>query len=198
MVVWWYLWLFRSPGANACHRQISHHNKCLWCPGQVQSFQGAFSFDLVGRCTCIYKPSHDKTNKVACTPREGSDQPGHPPSLIRVFAVRMKKAWVLSYPVSVQRRLWSDWADAQADLSLRWAQSHFVGFVTRWLICIFCGVYVATVPKDLITDALCPLHWQSCQSCKTCQQLCHPSAWMNRMTRWMKAFIWITVQRNAS
>ena len=24
---------------------------------------------------------------------------------------------------------WSDWADAQADLSLRWAQSHFVGFV---------------------------------------------------------------------
>ena len=23
---------------------------------------------------------------------------------------------------------WSDWADAQADLSLRWAHSHFVGF----------------------------------------------------------------------
>ena len=32
-----------------------------------------------------------------------------------------------------QRRLWSDWADAQADLSLRWAHSHFVGFVTRRL-----------------------------------------------------------------
>ena len=27
------------------------------------------------------------------------------PSLIRVFAVRMKKAWVLSYPLSAQRRL---------------------------------------------------------------------------------------------
>ena len=26
-----------------------------------------------------------------------------------VFAVRMKKAWVLSYPLSAQRRLWSDW-----------------------------------------------------------------------------------------
>ena len=24
---------------------------------------------------------------------------------------------------------WSDWADAKADLSLRWAHSHFVGFV---------------------------------------------------------------------
>ena len=38
----------------------------------------------------------------------------------------MKKAWVLSYPLSAQRRLWSDWADTQADLSLRWAHSHFV------------------------------------------------------------------------
>ena len=32
-----------------------------------------------------------------------------------------------------QRRLWSDWADAQADLSLHWAHSHFVGFVMRRL-----------------------------------------------------------------
>ena len=44
-------------------------------------------------------------NKMACVPSEDSDQPGHPPSLIRVFAVRMKKAWVLSYPLSAQRRL---------------------------------------------------------------------------------------------
>ena len=64
-----------------------------------------------------------------CAPCEDSDQPGHPPSLIRVFAVHMKKAWVLSYPLSTQRRLWSDWADAQADPSLRWEHSHFVGFV---------------------------------------------------------------------
>ena len=28
-----------------------------------------------------------------------------------------------------QQRLWSDWADAQANLSLRWAHSHIVGFV---------------------------------------------------------------------
>ena len=30
--------------------------------------------------------------------------------------------------------LWSDWADAQADLSLRWAHSHIVGFVSSRLI----------------------------------------------------------------
>ena len=46
-----------------------------------------------------------------------------------VFTVRMKKAWVLSYPWSAQWRLWSDWMDAQADLSLLWVHSHFVGFV---------------------------------------------------------------------
>ena len=40
-----------------------------------------------------------------CAPSEDSDQLGHPPSLIRVFNVRTKKAWVLSYPLSPQRRL---------------------------------------------------------------------------------------------
>ena len=64
-----------------------------------------------------------------CLPSEDSDQPGHPPSLIRIFVIRMKKSWVLSYPLSAQRILWSDWADAQADLRLRWAHTHFVGFI---------------------------------------------------------------------
>ena len=30
-----------------------------------------------------------------------------------------------------------DWADAEADLSLRWAHSHFVGFVMSWLKYMF-------------------------------------------------------------
>ena len=47
----------------------------------------------------------------------------------------MKKAWVLSYPLSAQWRLWSDWVDAQADLSLRWAHTHFVAFVISRFIC---------------------------------------------------------------
>ena len=33
-------------------------------------------------------PHRDKINKMACAPSEDSDQPGHPPSLIRVFAVQ--------------------------------------------------------------------------------------------------------------
>ena len=65
---------------------------------------------------------------MACAPSEDSDQPGHMPSLFRVFAVHMKKAWVLSYPLSAQQRLLSDWADAQADLSLHWAHMPFCWF----------------------------------------------------------------------
>ena len=57
------------------------------------------------------EPPHDKTNKMACAPSQDSEQPWHPPSQIRVFAVRMKKAWVLSYPLSAQRRRYSDWAE---------------------------------------------------------------------------------------
>ena len=71
------------------------------------------------------EPPHDKTNIMACAPSEVSDQPGHPPSLISVFIVRLKKAWVLSYPLSAQRRLWADWVDTQADMSLRWAHMPF-------------------------------------------------------------------------
>ena len=46
----------------------------------------------------VYGPRHDKTNKMCVHPA------------IRVFAVRMKKPWVLRYTLSGQGRLWSDWA----------------------------------------------------------------------------------------
>ena len=78
-----------------------------------------------------------------CAPSEDSDQPGHPPILIRVLAVRMKmqvvwvevlrpskskrvmSTWRKLESLSAQRRLWSDWADAQADLRHRWAHMIF-------------------------------------------------------------------------
>ena len=60
---------------------------------------------LPNKLLITFEPPCDKTNKMACAPSEDSDQPGHPPRLIRVIAVHMKKAWVLSYPLSTQRRL---------------------------------------------------------------------------------------------
>ena len=52
----------------------------------------------------ICEPPHDKTKKMTW-PSEDSDQPGHSLRLIRVFAVGMEKPWVLSFPLSTQRRL---------------------------------------------------------------------------------------------
>ena len=51
------------------------------------------------------EPPNDKTNKMICAPSQDSDQPGHPLSLITVVAVRIKKASVLSNPLSAQQRL---------------------------------------------------------------------------------------------
>ena len=67
---------------------------------------------------------------------EDSDQPGHPPSLIRVLAVCMKKAWVLSYPLSPQRRL----------IRLIWV---FAGHRLILLVLSCCGSYHNNpVPSD--------------------------------------------------
>ena len=57
----------------------------------------------------------------------------------------MKKAWVLSYPLSAQQRLWSDWVDAQADLSLRWVHMP---------LCWFCHE-AAQMSRSLHTCTLC-------------------------------------------
>ena len=84
------------------------------------------------KCICIYCCCYSipkfiiwaaswQNQRNDCAPSEDSDQPGHLPCLIRVFAILMMKAWTLSYPLSTQWRLRSDWADAQTELSLCWA-----------------------------------------------------------------------------
>ena len=59
---------------------------------------------------------------------EDSDQPGHPPSLIRIFAVHSMTSSGPKLSSRGQRRLWSDWAHAQADLNLRWVHMSFCWF----------------------------------------------------------------------
>ena len=89
-----------------------------------------------------------------CAPCEDSDQLGHPPSLIRVFAVRMKKAKVLRYPLSAKRRLWSDFMRiAKTMPRLIWVVAgrtcHFVGFVMRRLICYYKSKLFIMPPRNL-------------------------------------------------
>ena len=93
------------------------HNSCL---NSCKIFKYSVRADCFHMSRLVTKPI-----KWALRPAKTQNSL---PSLIRVFAVRMKKSWALSYPLSPLRRLWSDWADAQADLSLRWAQSSFCWF----------------------------------------------------------------------
>ena len=88
---------------TACERTILHNRSkyqifCFmlklwmtWC---------AHSKTVTGKFIQSFEPPHDKTNNMVCVPSEDSDQPGHPPSLFRVFAAHMKKHWVLSCPLS--------------------------------------------------------------------------------------------------
>ena len=79
----------------------------------------------------INEPGHSSFYNILCALSDGSDQPAHMRRLIRVFAVRLKRLWVIGYPLDALRRLRSDCADAQADLSLRWAH------IQSWRKC--CG-----------------------------------------------------------
>ena len=154
----------------------------IFAKTEILSKQSAVALDLILRISCrnkieinpvagttlkwtnIVTSSHmsmSKETSVAtwqnqqseCAPSEDSGQPGHPPSLIRVFAVRMKKPLALSYSLSAQWRLWSDWAGAEADLSLRWAHTHYVGFVmSRLMLWPHCFVCPAFCPNKCQTN----------------------------------------------
>ena len=70
------------------------------------------------------EPHPDQTNKMACAPSEDSawasaqsDQSLH---------CLQEESLGPSYPLSAQWRLWSDWVDVQADMSLCWV--HFCWF----------------------------------------------------------------------
>ena len=70
----------------------------------------------------------DLSHKITCAPNKDSDQHRHLPSLIRVFAVHMKEPWVLSYPVSTQRRL-----IRLGGCPVTGCTGHFVDLVILWL-----------------------------------------------------------------
>ena len=55
--------------------------------------------------TCCIFRLEDTTNKMTFVPSEDSDQPGHPPSLIRVFAVRSLGSLGPNFASGGQRRL---------------------------------------------------------------------------------------------
>ena len=100
----------------------------------ICSISSSFFLDSWNRRA--FEPPHDKTNKMVCAPSKDSDQPGHLPSLIRVFPVHMKKAWVLSYPLSATN------------------DSDQTGWMSR-LIWVFAGVTVILLVLSLGGSFIC-------------------------------------------
>ena len=65
-------------------RSKNEGTKTIWGTGKV----GNNDFDFGQQGIKAIEPEQDKTNKKIRAHGEDADQPGHPPSLIRVFAVR--------------------------------------------------------------------------------------------------------------
>ena len=90
-----------------------------------------FSFEWAMSCQnlfVMYKWATWQNQQNECGPSEDSDQPGHHP----VWSESLLCAqWVAKDPrfLHADSEDWSDWEDAQANLSLRWAHTHSVGFV---------------------------------------------------------------------
>ena len=100
-----------------------------------------------------FEPPHDKTNKAARAPSEDSDQPGHllhPPSLIRIFAVRFMGSLWPKLSSCGQRRLirlggcpgWSVFAGRTG---------HFVGFAMRHLKSLYNVNFGHSILKKIIS-----------------------------------------------
>ena len=75
-----------------------------------------------------HEPRHDKTNKMSVCPAKTKISLGIRPDWSESSLCAEWVAEDLSF-LHADNKDWSDWADAQADLSLCWAHSHFVGFV---------------------------------------------------------------------
>ena len=104
----------------------------------AEKFGKTFTFvDIIPWIFLInpFEPERDKTNKMTCAPSEDSDQPGHPPSLSRVFDV----CSMGSYGPKVSSCGHSKDSDQTGRMPrMIWdfagPTDHFVGFVVRRLI----------------------------------------------------------------
>ena len=107
----------------------AHRSFCLFChaPSHFWSTGHFVGFAV------SFEPRHDKTNKMSVRPAKTQISLGIRP----VWSESSLSAWRNFGSLATHwahSENWSDWADAQADLSLRWEHTHFVGFVMSWLI----------------------------------------------------------------
>ena len=99
------------------------------------------------------------------------DQPGHPPSLIRVFAVRMKKAWALGCPLSAQQwlRVFAGRTLISLVLSCRGSISCYFK-VKKTKVTKFS---ISFIFSTVLPDCVCSLYHFSHDNCQKGYQFCN-------------------------
>ena len=117
-----------------------------------------------------FEPQHDKINNVAVFSAKTQISLGIRPvwSYSSLCTQWVAKDQRFHHADSED---WSDWADAQADLSLCWAHTHFVGFVMSRLICVLVGSHNSKDSFSHGNSYLSPVTWKpvfgGLRPCKT-------------------------------
>ena len=92
------------------------------------------------------EPVHDKTYKMACAPSEDSDQPGHLPSLIRVFTVHHEESLGPYLPTECTTKTLIRLGECPGWSVFTGGTCPFVSFVMHWLN------YLLNIDPDLTVD----------------------------------------------
>ena len=96
-------------------------------------FLQKFSHDYSANYNCKNEPHHDKTNSVTVCPSKTQISLGIRPDWSESSLSAWRKLGSLATHWAHSEDSDQTGRDAQADLSLRWAHSHLVGFVMRRL-----------------------------------------------------------------
>ena len=117
----WTIWVLNMQTV----KNAFHENKQVWLNGT--NFLDTVFMQL------SFEPRHDKSNKMSVRPAKTQISLGICPVWSESSLCAWRQLGSLATH-SAHSEDWSDWADAQADLSLRWAHTYFVGFVMSRLI----------------------------------------------------------------
>ena len=111
----------RSTILNVAVTQMPDDNVCLtWLKKRLLCVQAAEK-EVTWAST---QKSYNKT----CVTSKDSDKPVHPPSLAKVLVYLFLDSLKAVEGTRYQRRLWSNCANVQADLSLRWSHKSYCRF----------------------------------------------------------------------
>ena len=115
-----------------------------------------------------FEPAHDKTSIMTCRPREDSDQPGHPPSLIRLFAWRNLESLATHWAHSED---WSDLVNAGRAVILL-VLSSCGSFIILWFVSLASKILISVISRCFYAPAASARRGQRAFGLFLCAYVC--------------------------